>query len=200
MTTIGIIGAGAIGSAFAKALANKGIEAIIANSRGPASLKELVSGLGPSIKAGTREEAAAQDIVLMAVNWSKLPAALADLPEFGGRIVIDANNPIEAPLFQPAELHDRTSCEVFAELVPGARVVKAFNHLQAHLVSADPAAEGGRRVLFFSGDDTHAKAAVGALTDRLGFFGIDLGPLSLGARLVQFPGGPLPALNLVKFD
>lgn len=199
MTTIGIIGSGAIGSAFARALANKGIQAVIANSRGPASLADLVRELGPSIKAGTREEAASQDIVLVAVNWSKLPAALSGLPDFGGRIVIDANNPIEGPLFKPAELHGRASSEVFANLVPGARVVKAFNHLQPHLVSGDPAAEGGRRVQFFSGDDARAKAQVGALIDRLGFFGVDLGPLSIGARLVQFPGGPLPALNLVKF-
>jgi len=199
MTTIGIIGAGAIGSAFATALANKGIEAVIANSRGPESLRELTDGLGPTIRAGTREEAAAQDIVLVAVNWSKLPAALAGLPDFGGRIVIDANNPIKAPLFKPAELHGRASSEVFAELVPGARVVKAFNHLEADLIAADPAAERGRRVLFFSGDDAAAKAQVGALIERLGFFGIDLGALAVGARLVQFPGGPLPALNLVRF-
>ena len=72
MTTIGIIGAGAIGSAFATALASKGIEAVIANSRGPESLRELTDRLGPSIRAGTREEAAAQDIVLVAVNWSGL--------------------------------------------------------------------------------------------------------------------------------
>jgi hypothetical protein len=54
-------------------------------------------------------------------------------------------------------------------------------------------------VLFFSGDDTQAKAQVAALIDQLLFFGIDLGGLSVGARLTQFPGGPLPTLNLVKF-
>ena len=58
----------------------------------------------------------------------------------------------------------------------------------------------GHRVLFYSGDDAPAKAKVGALIDRLGFAGIDLGSLATGGRLVQFPGGPLPALNLVKFD
>lgn len=199
MSSIGIIGAGQIGRAFATALARQGIEATIANSRGPDSLKEIVVALGPSIRAGTREEAAAKDIVLVAVNWSKLPAALSGLPDFAGRIVIDANNPIEAPLFKPAELHGRSSTEVFAELVPGAWVVKAFNHLQPHLLSGDPQAEGGRRVLFHSGDYAPAKAVVGSLIDRLGFCGIDLGPLAVGARLAQFPGGPLPALNLVRF-
>lgn len=127
------------------------------------------------------------------------PAALADLPDFGGRIVIDANNPIEGPLFKPAELAGRASSAVFSDLVPGARGVKAFNHLQPHLLAGDPGAEGGKRVLFYSGDDAGDKSEIGALVDRLGFFGIDLGALAVGARLVQFPGGPLPALNLVRF-
>ena len=77
-------------------------------------------------------------------------------------------------------------------------MVKVFNHLQPHLVAGDPASNGGRRVLFYSGDDGSAKAEVGRLIERLGFFGIDLGELSLGARLIQFPGGPLPALNLIR--
>ena len=178
---------------------NDTIDAIIANSRGPASLADLVREAGPSIRASTREGAATQDIVLVAVNWSKLPDALRGLPDFAGRVVIDANNPIEGPLFKPAELNGRVSSEVFATLVPGARVVKAFNHLQPHLISGDPTAEGGRRVLFYSGDDARAKAEVGALIERLGFFGIDLGPLAVGGRLVQFPGGALPVHNLVKF-
>ncbi len=199
MTTVGIIGSGNIGSAFARTLARAGIEATISNSRGPDSLKEVVRQLGPSIKAGTREQAASADIVLIAVNWTKLPSALAGLPAWNGRIVIDANNPIEAPLFKPVDLNGAASSEVFAGLVPGARVVKAFNHLQAAVLAGDPRAEGGKRVLFYSGDDAAAKAEVGALIDRLGFFGIDLGSLAVGARLVQFPGGPLPVHNLVKF-
>ena len=89
---IGIIGAGAIGSAFARALARQNINVVIANSRGPQSLAELVADLGPSVRAGTVEEAAAQPMVLVAVNWSKLPQALGGLPDFAGRIVIDANN------------------------------------------------------------------------------------------------------------
>jgi hypothetical protein len=199
MTSIGIIGAGEIGGAIAAALSRHTISAVIANSRGPASLADLVAGLGPSITAGTREDAAARDIVIVAVNWSKLPSALAGLPDFGGRIVIDANNPIEAPLFKPVDLGGRSSSEVLADLVPGGRVVKAFNHLRSHILSGDPASEGGQRVLFYSGDDGGAKQQVASLIERLGFFGIDLGTLAVGSRLVQFPGGPLAAHNLVRF-
>ena len=198
---IGIIGAGAIGSAFARALARVGIGADISNSRGSASLASLVQEIGPTARAVEPAEAARADIVLVAVNWSKLPAALASLPEWAGRIVIDANNPlvVEGDQLKRVDLNGRLSSEVFSELAPGARVVKAFNHLPAASLSGDPKHEGGRRVLFFSGDDAEAKSQVGALIGRLGFFGIDLGPLSTGARLAQ-PGGPLSALNLVKFD
>jgi predicted dinucleotide-binding enzyme len=198
MASIGIIGAGQIGQAIATILARNAIPATLSNSRGPASLAETVAALGSHISAGTREEAASRDIVFVAVNWSKLPAALAGLPDFSGRIAIDANNPIEAPLFRPADLGGRSSSEVFAGLVHGARVVKAFNHLKPQLLAGDPSSDGGKRVLFLSGDDAEAKARVGDLIERLGFFGIDLGPLALGSRLVQFPGGPLPGLNLVS--
>lgn len=196
--TIGIIGSGAIGTAFARTLARAGIEATISNSRGPESLNELVRELGPSIKAGTREEAARADIVFIAVNWTKLPAALAGLPDWNARIVIDANNPIEAPLFKPVDLKSRVSSEVVADLVPSARVVKAFNHLRAEVLARDPRADGGQRVLFYSGNDSAAKAEVAALIDRIGFVGIDLGSLAVGGKLTQFPGGPLPNQNLVK--
>ena len=196
--TIGIIGSGAIGTAFARTLSRAGVEAIISNSRGPDTLADLVRELGPSIKAGTREEAARADIVFVAVNWTRLPAALAGLPDWKGRIVIDANNAIEAPLFKPVELGGRASSEVFADLVPGARVVKAFNHLRAELLATDPRSNGGRRVLFYSGNDTTAKAEVASLIERFGFAGIDLGTLAIGGKLAQFPGGPLPNQNLVK--
>src|SRR6266480_1786308 len=198
MSIIGIIGSGAIGTAFATTLARAGIAATISNSRGPDSLKEQVHALGSSIKAGTREQAARADIVLVAVNWGKLPAALAGLPDWANRIIIDANNPIEAPLFKPVDLKGRGSSEVFAELVPGARVVKAFNHLRAEILASDPQEKGGRRVLFYSGDDNTAKAEVAALIDRIGFAGIVLGTFADGGKLAQFPGGPLPNQNLVK--
>jgi 8-hydroxy-5-deazaflavin:NADPH oxidoreductase len=200
MTTIGIIGAGQIGSAIARALANKGIAATLANSRGPESLRDLLSEVGPAITGGTVAEAAAKDIVFVAVNWSRLAGLLSTLPDFGGRIVVDANNPIEAPLFKPVDLGGVASSEVVAGMARGAKLVKGFNHLRPQLLSGDPQSEGGKRVLFYSGDDAAAKGEVCALIDRLGFAGIDLGSLADGARLVQFPGGPLPALNLVKFD
>jgi 8-hydroxy-5-deazaflavin:NADPH oxidoreductase len=198
--TIGIIGAGAIGTSFAHLLAQAGIPAILSNSRGPDSLADLAARIGGPVRAGTRDEAAAQDLVLVAVNWLKLPAALGELPDFGGRIVIDANNPIIAPPFELADLHGQLSTEVFTDHVPGARVVKAFNHLPAKLLAESPHALGGRRVLFFAGTDAPAKAEVAALIEKIGFFGIDLGLVNEGGRAINVPGGNLTIQNLIRLD
>ena len=132
---IGIIGAGAIGTAIARALSNAGIEVAIANSRGSDSLRALARELGPRVRPVEREEAARAEMVFVAVNWSKLPAALDGLGPWDGRIVVDANNPLEAPSFQPFDLGGRGSSEVVAQMLPGARLVKAFNHLPPALLA-----------------------------------------------------------------
>ena len=88
--TIGIIGAGHIGQAVAKRLSSAGLEASISNSRGPDSLKQLVSKLGKGARAVTMEEAAKAPIMVLAVPWPQVEQVLAKLPEWEGRILIDA--------------------------------------------------------------------------------------------------------------
>ena len=73
------------------------------------------------------------------------------------------------------------------------------NTFSAELLGADPRDEGGRRVLFLSGDDGSAKSAVAALFDSAGFFTIDLGDLVPGGRMQQF-GGPLAGQDLVRMS
>jgi 8-hydroxy-5-deazaflavin:NADPH oxidoreductase len=197
---IGIIGAGGIGQAFAAHVARAGYEVIVSNSRDPESLAGLVRQLGPRAKAGTRQEAARADVVVVAVQWEHLRAALSDLPAWNGRILIDATNPVLQPGFRLAELNGSTSSEIVASLAPGARVVKVANTLLRAVLAADPKQAGGRRVLFMSGDDAAAKADVSGILDKVGFATIDLGGLASGGRLQQFPGGPLPTLNLIKLD
>jgi 8-hydroxy-5-deazaflavin:NADPH oxidoreductase len=197
---IGIIGAGGIGLALAAQAAKAGYDVILSNSRGPESLEETARQLGQRVKAGTPQEAATADVVVIAVQWQQLATALADLPAWENRIVIDTTNPIVQPGFRVAELGNKTSSEVVASMVPGARVVKAANTLPPALIGADPVQAGGRRVLFVSGDDTAAKADVRDILHTIGFATIDLGGLVSGGRLQQFPGGPLPALNLLKLD
>ena len=195
---IGIIGAGGIGQAFAGHVAKAGYEVIVSNSRGPESLVDVVSRLGPRVRAGTRQEAAQADVVFISVRWEQVRAALADLPAWGGRILIDATNPVLQPGFRLAELHGSTSSEIVASMVPGARVVKTANTLLRDVLAAEPKQNGGRRVLFMSGDDRDAKGQVNAILEKAGFATIDLGGLASGGKLQQFPGGPLPTLNLIK--
>src|SRR5882757_8578096 len=212
--SIGIIGAGGLGSNAARLLAKSGISATIANSRGPQSLAGLVKELGPSIKAGTVKEAASADIVLVAVRWVDLENALGGLPAWNGRIVIDGTNPVafldpnspdaqdpSNPLaaygIKAIDLGGKHSSEVFRGFVPGARVVKAFNHLDASVV-AEPATSGGQRALFYSGDDADAKAEVRKIIEQTGNFPVDLGALDIGGPLASLPFGPLAAVNFIK--
>lgn len=200
MTTIGIIGAGSIGQALAKQMSSAGHEVILSNSRGPESLTRIASEAGPTVKAGTVAQAAAAEIVVLAVPWNHLPRAVAGLPPFDGRIVLDATNPIYPPDFKAVDLGGRTSSEIVAELVPGARVVKAFNTLTPEVLGSNPREAGGRRVIFYSGDDAQAKKQVARLLYDAGFAGVDLGDLATGGRLQEFPGGPLPTLNLIRLS
>jgi 8-hydroxy-5-deazaflavin:NADPH oxidoreductase len=188
--TMGIIGAGHIGQALARTALRAGRTVVISNSRGPASLASVVDALGAGVSAGTVSEAVAAGIVAIAVPWSSVPAAVGGLP-WDGQIVIDTTNAFNA------ELGGRTSSEIVADLVPGARLIKAANTLAATVLAADPHDAGGRRVIFLSGDDATAKAAVTELFGAAGFFAIDLGDLVTGGRLQQI-GGPLPGHNLVR--
>jgi len=194
---IGIIGAGAIGQAWARQFVNAGYDVVLSNSRGPESLIEVVRDLEGKARAGTTRDAATAEVVLVSVPWAQLSSALAGLPAWDNRIVIDTTNPI-LPGFRVADLGERVSSEVFAGFVPGARVVKTGNTLQPEVVAADPHSHGGRRVQFLSGDDAAAKSVVAGILARVGFATIDLGSLAVGGRLTQFPGGPLPVLNLVQ--
>ena len=188
--TIGIIGAGNIGQALARTALRAGREAVIANSHGPDSLVPVVAALGEGVSAGTVRDAAAATIVAIGVPWARVPAAVSGL-QWDGQTVIDATNA------WGADLGGRTSSEIVAELVPGARVVKAANTLAAEVLGADPHEGGGRRVIFLSGDDASAKAEVAELFEAAGFFAIDLGDLVTGGRMQQL-GGALPAHNLIR--
>jgi predicted dinucleotide-binding enzyme len=189
VTEVGIIGAGRLGQAMARTASRAGRTVVIANSRGPESLAAVASEVGAS--AGTVGEAAAADIVVIAVPWDRVPTAVRGL-EWNGQVVIDATNDWAAD-----DLNGRTSSEVVAELVGSARVVKAANTLGADVLGSEPQEVGGRRVIFLSGDEADAKAKVVALFEDAGFATIDLGDLATGGALQQIHH-PLAGLNLIR--
>ncbi len=107
--SVGIIGAGRIGQAMAQIALRAGRQVVIANSRGPESLTSVVEALGDGVSAGTVKDAAAADIVVVAVMWPQVPQAVEGL-DWEERIVIDPTND-----FDPSDLDGRTSSELVTD-------------------------------------------------------------------------------------
>jgi predicted dinucleotide-binding enzyme len=190
---VGIVGAGRLGKAMARTALRAGRRVVIANSRGPDSLTDVVSELGDRVVAGRVQDVSTTRIVVLAVPWPRVREAVRGL-EWNGQIVIDTTND-----FDGTDLDGTTSSEAVATLVPGARVVKAANTLRAELLASDPNEAGGRRVMFVSGDDAEARTQVAALFEDAGFSAIDLGGLATGGALQQV-GGPLSGANLIRLQ
>ena len=109
----------------------------------------------------------------------------------------DPNNPLVAYGIKAIDLGGRHSSDVFRKFVPGARVVKTFNHFDVSVLP-EPVVSGGQRVLFYSGDDADAKAEVRKLLEQTGYFPVDLGALDVGGPLASLPFGALAATNFIK--
>ena len=196
---IGTIGAGDFAQAFAKRALKTGHKVKLSNNRGPESLREIVNQLGPGAMAVTKEEAAACEMVLLAVPWDNVPETLASLPKWKNQILIDGTNPFhgKAGTFRPAAIGNLSTSQLVAALASGARVVKALNNMTVPNLEADPVANGARRVAFLSADDECAKKQVQALLEGFGYSAIDLGNLRDGG-LIQQAGGPLAGRNLLE--
>ena len=185
MTTLGLIGAGNIGSALARAAIGQGWDVVLSNSRGPETLADLVDELGPSASAATPTEAAeAADLAVVTIPLK----AIDDVPvaPLAGKVVIDTNNyyPQRDGLIDVLEDESTTVSELLQDHLPDSHVVKAFNHIGAAHIGehAQPAGSPGRRALAIAGDDAAAKEQVAAFIDSVGFDVVDLGPLAEGWR------------------
>lgn len=191
MNTIGIIGAGEVGSHIARAAIAVDYNVVIANSRGPDTLSELVQELGPKAKAATAEDAARMgDFVVIAVPLkleNNMPTdALA------GKIVIDTNNYMiwRDGNFPIVDSGEKTVHELRQEQLPTSKVAKAFTHIQAPRILkwARPKGAQDRAALTVSSDYPEAVALVSKLYDQFGFDTVDNSPLSESWRTA--PGQP----------
>jgi predicted dinucleotide-binding enzyme len=205
MTTIGLIGAGHIGSQIARLAVARGYSVVISNSRGPETLATLVAELGPNARAATARDAAkAGDIVVVTVplkNYREVP-----VEPLVGKIVIDTNNyyPQRDGHIPELDNESTTTSELLQAHLPASKVVKAFNHIYAAQLTThgQPAGTKDRRALVIAGDDRDAKAEVTALLDQFGFDTVDAGPLREGWRIQRdTPGyGPRRTAEELRRD
>jgi predicted dinucleotide-binding enzyme len=198
MTTIGLIGAGQIGSQVARLAVAHGYDVVISNSRGPETLATLANELGPKARAATPLEAAREgDIVVVTIplrNIGRVP-----VEPLAGKLVIDTNNYYPQRDGQIPELDDEstTTSELLQAHLPASKVVKAFNHIYAAELTkhGQPAGSPNRRALVIAGDDLAAKKIVTEMLDAFGFDTVDAGPLKESWRIQRDTPGYGPRRN-----
>ena len=193
-----ILGAGKVGQALAAAFARKGIEVVIASRQPVEALAPIAKAIGPTVVPRTLRDAIKAEIVFLAVPFESYQEVAKAAQSWQGKIVIDVTNAYGVP---PEKLGDLPSSVAISHALPGASLVKAFNHLSAKILAEDPKVEGGRRVVFLSSDDQTAADKVAKLAEQLGFAPVWLGKLTEGGLLVQGRGNtwaPLIFQDLFK--
>src|SRR5277367_4599345 len=199
---VGFIDAGNVTRTVGRHLINAGHTVVVSNSRGPATLTDFVADLGPGAIAGTREQAAECDVVILAVHWANVREALTGI-DWHGRILIDATNAhmdrvanisLAGVTRSRAALKGRTSSEMVAEMAVGARLVKSISNMPMAWIQ-DFSENKPRTAIFTSGDDTGAKQLVIELINSVGFVAIDLGSLATGGAMHEV-GAPLSGVEL----
>jgi len=205
MATIGLIGAGHIGSQIARLAIASGYSVVISNSRGPGTLSALVAELGPNARAATAAEAAqSAEIVVVAIPLKEYKTVPVE--PLAGKIVIDTNNyyPQRDGHIPELDNESTTTSELLQAHLPASKVVKTFNHIYAAALTTDgqPAGTKNRRALVIAGDDQGAKATVTRLLDQFGFDTVDAGPLKEGWRIQRdTPGyGPRRTAEELRRD
>ncbi len=198
--TYAIIGFGPVGQALARMFARKGLEVAVASRRPPDALTPLAEAIGSTVRPKSLADALEADTILLAVPFGQHREVAEAGGRWNGKILIDVTNAFGVPV---EDLGGRPSSALIADAFPGARLVKAFNHLAAAKLAADPDVGGGRRVIFVSSDDEGAAEPVKDLAEQLGFAPVWLGKLAEGGALVQARGqtwAPLIFQDLVKFE
>jgi predicted dinucleotide-binding enzyme len=187
---IGIIGAGNMGSAFARRLGAAGHDVFI-TSRDIDDAKKVATSVGSKVRAVPLQQLAESvDVVIAATPFPNQVDALRASGNLDGKTVVEISNPLKPDMSGLSVGHTTSAAEEVAKGAPGAKVVKAFNTIFAQVL-ADQATGAGKVQVFYAGDDDGAKKTVRSLIESMGFDAIDAGPLG-NARLLE----PVGMLNI----
>ena len=179
---IGIFGTGNMGSGLARLWAKRGHEVML-GSREPRRAHELAASLGGT--SGSVEAAARfGDVLLLAVPWRGVRETLATAGALEGKVLLDCTNPLSPDYMELLIGHQDSGAEMIARWAPGARVVKAFNHIYAQIIHTSPRLGEHDASVFYCGDDASAKKAAAELISGIGFDPVDAGPLK-NARFLE---------------
>ena len=198
--TIGILGAGRVGTAIARRAIAAGYAVKIATSKSPAEIALLLEIMVPGARAATAQEVIAEsDIVMLALPLSKYRQLQPEL--LAGKIVIDAMNywaPTDGTI--PEFETEASSSEVVQNFLSQSRLVRSFNHMGYHEIDegARPKGDSERRALAIAGNDVGARQSVAHFIDRIGFDPVDAGPLA-SSRLFA-TGTPVFGASLTRDD
>jgi 8-hydroxy-5-deazaflavin:NADPH oxidoreductase len=168
---VAVIGTGKMGRGFATALHSK--HEVVFGSRNPEKAGKVVRSTGAAGALSPAEAATGAEVVILAIPWQAMEGTLDRLGGLDGTVVVD----VSVPYGKEREVLGRRSTgEVVQKRVPGARVVKGWNHVFAEYLSA-PEVKGIASSVLLAGDDPRAKRIVSALARDMGFHPVDVGAL-----------------------
>jgi predicted dinucleotide-binding enzyme len=210
---VGILGSGLMGAKLGTIFARAGHEVVFSYARSEQKLKKLARDAGGKARAGTPREAAEDaDAVLLAVHWSRLDDVLQQAGDLSGKAILTCSLPMNRQNTELVVAHTSSGAEELARMVPGARVVAAFQTVPSEVLFGVYQArrEAGRPSLVYCGDDEAGKGVAAELIRDVGFDPVDAGPLRIARYTEPFAllvaqlayegeGGPELAYQFERF-